>query len=177
MNQPGHCWWHLVLHTLGSWLHGDPRGFRSRDHRVHCSGDYKNPPPNGEHAGLHDFHRRRSRKVMLPAELLEVVGCALLDKCRQTGTPVRVVSAGPTHAHLLVEGPYDYAAAERFMGRLKQHASHAIRHRVPGNVWARGGKPIDVRTIGHFNELLGYIPEHAETEGAWVWAEPRLRGD
>ncbi|HEX3314753.1 MAG TPA: hypothetical protein VHR72_07680 [Gemmataceae bacterium] len=31
------------LSTYGSWLPGNPRGFRSRKHRIHSSGDYKNP--------------------------------------------------------------------------------------------------------------------------------------
>ncbi len=53
MPTPGKCWWHNILSTHGSWLPGNPRGFRSRNHRIHSSGDYKNPPPLGEHAGLH----------------------------------------------------------------------------------------------------------------------------
>ncbi len=49
-------WRHIVIGTLRSWLHGDERGFRSRRHRVHSSGDDNDPPPPGEHAGLHRYH-------------------------------------------------------------------------------------------------------------------------
>src|SRR4051812_22286516 len=41
-------WLHVSGSTYGTWLRGDPRGWRSRRHREHCEGDYKNPPPKGE---------------------------------------------------------------------------------------------------------------------------------
>ena len=48
MPRPNKCWWHVTLSTYGSWLPGDQRGFRSRKHKIHSSGDYKNPPPASE---------------------------------------------------------------------------------------------------------------------------------
>jgi hypothetical protein len=46
------CWRHIIVNTKNTWFHGDDRAVRDRDHRIHSSGDYKNPPPEGEHAGL-----------------------------------------------------------------------------------------------------------------------------
>ena len=60
MPQPGCAWWHLILSGRNTWLPGDARGFRNRDHRVHSSGDYKNRPPQGEHQGLYDYHKQRA---------------------------------------------------------------------------------------------------------------------
>src|SRR5262249_17500638 len=51
MPAEGKLWRHVIISTLNSWLPGDPRGFRAVNHKIHSSGDYKNPPP-GEHAGL-----------------------------------------------------------------------------------------------------------------------------
>ena len=42
-------WYHVVLSTYGSWLYGDKRGFRTRHHREHVDGDYKNPPSLGKY--------------------------------------------------------------------------------------------------------------------------------
>ena len=53
-------WQHVILGTRCSWMHGDRRGFRDRGHRIHSSGDYKNPPPAGEYDRLHE----RSRELM-----------------------------------------------------------------------------------------------------------------
>jgi hypothetical protein len=38
------CWYHCMGNTYGTWLPGDSRGFRTRHHRQHIEGDYKNPP-------------------------------------------------------------------------------------------------------------------------------------
>lgn len=42
--QPWNDWYHIMCHTYGTWLPGDPRGFRTRHHREHVEGDYKSPP-------------------------------------------------------------------------------------------------------------------------------------
>jgi len=62
-------WIHAYWSTFGVWLPGDPRGFRSRGHRIHSSGNYKDPPPTGEHAGLW-LHARRMVKQQ-PVYLLK----------------------------------------------------------------------------------------------------------
>jgi hypothetical protein len=68
MPRPGHRWYHVTINTYGTWLPGDPRGFHSRGHRVHSSGDYREPPPEREHAGLHRWSKERSAaSVSLPA--------------------------------------------------------------------------------------------------------------
>jgi hypothetical protein len=48
----GKRWRHVIVNTRCSWLHGDLRGFRNRKHRIHSSGDYRNPPPPEEHRVL-----------------------------------------------------------------------------------------------------------------------------
>ena len=45
--QPWRHWYHCNGSTYGTWLPGDPRGWRSRNHRVHVPGDYRTPPPPG----------------------------------------------------------------------------------------------------------------------------------
>ena len=51
MPAEGMLWRHVICHAKNTWLHGDERGFRDRDHRAHSSGDYYNPPPKDEHQG------------------------------------------------------------------------------------------------------------------------------
>lgn len=73
-------WFHIMWSTYGVWLHGDPRGFRDRFHRIHSSGDYKHPPPKGEHAGLHRYMARIMHKepVSLDRSLREPTLDAIL---------------------------------------------------------------------------------------------------
>src|SRR2546425_10665415 len=75
-------WFHITTHTYGAWLYGDPRGFRTRHHREHVEGDYKNPPPPGKY----DEKNKRSKEslkqspVILTRNWREEVGIALRDK-------------------------------------------------------------------------------------------------
>ena len=49
MTRAGFMWRYCMINTLCSWLHGDERGFRSREPEIRSSGDYKNPPPPEEY--------------------------------------------------------------------------------------------------------------------------------
>src|SRR5437763_8982102 len=80
-------WFHVTAHTYGAWLYGDARGFRTRHHREHVEGDYKNPPPPGKYKEK----ERRSREelkqppVVLPAEWRKTVGEAIRDRLLELG--------------------------------------------------------------------------------------------
>src|SRR3990170_32550 len=58
-------WFHVNGNTYGTWLRGDPRGWRARHHREHVEGDYKNPPPRG----TYDRLLARSRQLMKRSEV------------------------------------------------------------------------------------------------------------
>src|SRR5689334_10386213 len=132
MPAPGKCWWHVILSTHGSWLPGDPRGFRSREHRIHSSGDYKSPPPKGEHAGLHEHHRKRSKKVVLAAEDRELVGRGLWQRVMDLDHRIRTIAVSFTHAHFLAELPDDYDEMKETVGECKRAASTGVCSRYPG---------------------------------------------
>src|SRR5687768_17438019 len=55
--QPWNDWYHVTVHVYGSWLRGDPKGWRSRHHREHCEGDYRNPPPTGKYDHLYELSK------------------------------------------------------------------------------------------------------------------------
>src|SRR5437667_131465 len=80
MPEPGMRWRHTGINTRGTSLHGDERGFRSRKHRIHSSGDYRNPPPKFEHLGLRKYHRQRcGNEVHLSKDLRPLVGRAIIE--------------------------------------------------------------------------------------------------
>lgn len=164
-----YCWWHLILTCRGQWLPGDPRGFRSRNHRIHSSGDYRNRPPEAEHAGLYAYHKSRSHQaVEIPKQARQMLGESVLKKCVAIEMPCLVIAAGRAHTHLLAAMLNDWQHVKKQVGRLKQAGSHAIRAVLPGRVWGDGGKPIRVRDQTHQANVFRYISEH-ENEGAWVW--------
>jgi len=58
--KPWNRWLHCILGTYGSWLPGEPRGFRTRHHREHVEGNYRNPPP----PGLYEHRHEHARELM-----------------------------------------------------------------------------------------------------------------
>ncbi len=169
MPKPHCAWWHLILHTKGSWLHGDPRGFRTRQHRIHSSGDYKKSPPAGEHQKLHQYAKNQlQKKVVLPSHLYPIIGQAILRKSANLNVQTLAISVGSTHTHLQVELEDDYNAALKHAAKIKQAASHAVRHELPGTLWARSGKPIAINDPKHQKQVYQYIQAHAK-QGNWAW--------
>src|SRR5215218_2149129 len=95
-------WFHCVVSTYGVWLYGDPRGFRTRHHREHVEGDYKNPPPPGTYADKYERSKESLKQdpVRLTPEFRAVVGAALRERLVGLGAQVIAVAMSATHAHI-----------------------------------------------------------------------------
>ncbi len=163
-------WRHVILSTRRSWLHGDTRGFRARGHRIHSSGDYKNPPPEGEHAGLLRFHQKRAKgeAIKIPKRLRAELGRAVLGKIAAGAYRVVVMSVSAKHLHLLVELPINPAETKRIVGTWKTARTKAIRAELPGSIWGEGGKYKPVKNQAHQHAAYKYIRDE-QGPGAWVW--------
>ena len=134
-------WFHVTTHTYGAWLYGDPRGFRTRHHREHVEGDYKNPPPKG----MYDDKYQRSKDslkqppVILTPAWRKEVGIALRDKLLQVGAQLIRLSVSGQHVHYLAKMPP--AMPKFWTGLAKKHAWFELRDRGwTGMLWAKGGK-------------------------------------
>ena len=160
---------HVTLHSLCTWLHGDPRGFRSRDHRIHSSGDYKSPPPQGEHAGLWTYHLNRSQPaVQFLEDIRAPIGQVLVRYLLDEGHRILIVSVSKTHAHLLVELPNNEKAMKEIIGRAKSRSSRAVKDQLPGSIWAEGGDFEPVLNAAHESNAFSYIRDQQGPD-AWTW--------
>ena len=163
-------WRHVICNTKCSWLHGDPRGFRSRGHRIHSSGDYRKPPPDTEHKGLHRFHLQRSQEpVSLNVSARVDVVEQFVRKLRSLGHAIVACSCGAQHVHALVELPADYEQISREVGKAKQKVSHFLRGVLPGSMWSAGGEFKLIRDADHLRNTYNYIREKQEA-GTVVWS-------
>jgi len=161
--------YHVIWSTYGSWLPGDPRGFRTRHHRRHVEGDYRNPPPPGTDEGLHRHAREAMSKseVVIPRHLRPAAGEAALERLVKEGADVAALSVAGQHVHVAFVA--DAGDVKPIVGRVKKVSSHRIRHELPGRVWAIGCKIVRVQDDAHWRNVLSYIRDHAGT--AWVWTE------
>jgi hypothetical protein len=174
MTKDGRIWRHVIVNTLSSWLHGDPRGFRSRGHRIHSSGDYKNPPPPGEHEALHRYQQHRSAPtVSIPQLLREPIARAFAEALSIGGWQVAIISVSDKHLHASVRLPRDRAATRRIVGEAKKFASRSVRAQLPGRFWPEGGVYKPIRNAAHLAQAFEYIRTRQE-EGATavVFFEP-----
>src|SRR4051794_35249022 len=81
----------------------------SRGHRIHSSGDYKNPPPAREHHGLRNYHRRNAGpRLEIPPGVRGRIGAAFVRKLLDLDCRVIAAAVGKRHGHFLVEMPDDY---------------------------------------------------------------------
>jgi hypothetical protein len=162
-------WWHVMIGTYCSWLPGDERGFRSKGHRIHSSGDYTNPPPVGEHAGLRDYHRQRHPEpIEVPYRSRRRVADAIAHELREHGYRVLIVSVSGKHAHILAELPVDLPEFNRIVGMCKNKSSRAIRDVLPGRVWSRGDTHKLVRDRVHRKNVYLYLRDD-QGPGAVCW--------
>ncbi len=163
MPTKGKAWRHIVISTYGSWLPGDPRGFRAEDHKIHSSGDYKKLPPEGEHEGLHRFSREISGEpVILPDELLEIIGKRIGEKLKEHGHRVLALSVSSTHSHWLVELPDSMPEIRKIVGQCKTASSHAVR-----GMLARYGSFKRIDDPEYQRNVFRYILNQAD---AWIWS-------
>ena len=163
------AWYHIIWNTLGSWLPGNQRGFRNFDHRIHSSGDYKNPPPSGEHAGLYRYNRDRARQpVHIPSALRPLICDAILDAAGNRNLDSLAWAIGDQHVHGLVRFQLGEKGVKRNIGDLKTVSSLSVSDTMPGSIWSRGCSPKIVRTQEHLVSTLNYVVFKQEVN-AWVW--------
>jgi len=162
-------WYHVDGHTYGTWLRGDPRGWRSRKHREHVDGDYRHPPPEGMYDDLwaHSKALMKHDPVHLDRHARRAAGQALVEMLRQQNTELLVLSMDAVHFHLL--GRFAGGGIRSVVGRAKKHAYHVLRSAGhTGRLWARRCRPLPVTDRAHQLNVFRYIRNHG-ARGAWVW--------
>ncbi len=162
-------WYHVTSSTYGTWLPGDPRGWRSKGHKKHVDGDYRNPPPAGADPGLLEYCRGNLKDppVRLTPPQRRAAGEAIVQRLLELGTEPIVMSVDGIHLHVLLRPPD--TKVRQWVGRAKKHA-HFVLHRRWGmpKVWQRGTGVRPIQDRRHQLNVFEYIRAH-ERAGAWVW--------
>ena len=162
-------WYHVSCNTYGTWLPGDPRGWRERKHEKHVGGDYKNPPPNGSGDALckHACGLLKQLPVHLDAQQRGMAGRALVEMLLHQEIELLALSVDPIHFHLL--GRFPDSEVRPKVGRAKKHAYFNLRdHGLQGTFWEDGSDVVPITGRRHQLNAFGYIGRHGD-RGAWVW--------
>ena len=170
MPRYGHLWRHCMINTLNTWLHGDERGFRSRNRDIQSSGDYKHRPPSEEYRKLREyFEENAGDEVRIEQDLRPIVGRAILKHLREEDRPVLAIAVGKVHAHIVTELPKDLAQVRQIIGECKRKSSRAIKNQHPGTVWGAGGEFVVCYDKSHLKNAFEYVL-YDQGPTAWTWS-------
>jgi hypothetical protein len=168
-----------MVSTYGTWLRGDPRGWRSRHHREHVEGDYRNPPPAGKYDALFEWSKKLMNRdpVHIREELRGLIVSESVARLRRGGIEVIVVSFDDHHLHALLRAR-DHNP-RHWVGLAKKHTSLLLRQlglspNPTGGIWAKRCKAKPVGDRAHQLNATRYILDH-EKRGAAVWALAPIR--
>jgi hypothetical protein len=174
--------------TYGTWLRGDPRGWRERHHRRHIEGDYKHPPKKEDYEALnrqsHDLMKRNA--VRLERRLRWIALVAIIGSLRSDQVEVLVVSLDDHHLHLIAR--FQKHNPRRLVGWAKFHATKTVKAYLKAHgaavglqldlregegIWAKRSKAVPVRDRDHQVNVCGYSADHGK-RGAAVFIHPSV---
>jgi hypothetical protein len=171
-------WYHCMGNTYGTWLPGDRRGFRTRWHREHVEGDYKNPPPAGKYKKRYERAKKSMKRepVYLTDRSSRMSACTeMIASLRRHNIEVIALSADRVHFHLLARFPAHNP--RKFVGIAKKDSSRLLTDSgvfEPGGIWAKKSECVPVKNRGHQLKAAKYVVDHYK-KGAIVWSIPALR--
>jgi hypothetical protein len=124
---PWNDWYHIMTHTYGTWLPGDPKGFRTRHHREHIEGDYRNPPPAGR--DVRRFEKAKSLMkrdaVYLDVAQRQRAVDEILRSFQKRVIEVKALCVDDVHLHALAR-VQDHNPRHH-MGVAKRECSHYMK--------------------------------------------------
>jgi hypothetical protein len=167
MSVDDRTWFRVILTTYGAWLYGDARGFRTRHHRQHIDGDYKNPPTEDySEFELRSRESLQQNAVSLAPSWQPLVGDALYSEFTRLGAWIPAIAVATQHAHLMAKMPS--GRQRHWPGRAKRKVTLVLRQQGwQGKLWGVRSKAIPIRDVSHYENALRYILAHAD-QGAWT---------
>lgn len=174
-----HDWYHVNGSTYGTWLPGDPRGYRTRHHREHIEGDYRNPPPPGRYDAVLARSQELMRRdaVWLSPEAQRVACDEIASDLVSRLIVVLAVAVDSHHYHVLARFP-DHRP-RHWIGLAKKRSAAELSRRglaAPGGVWSVRCKVSPIADRSHQINAFRYILDHA-SRGAATWTFRRGNND
>src|SRR6267142_5185011 len=164
MSIPWNNWYHCMGSTYGTWLPGDPRGFRTRHHREHIPYDYKYPPPPGRY----EQRYRKSKELMtrppvyLTLKQRQSALNELLKSFQKRSIEVIAISVDRVHFHLLARFPD--RNPRHHIGVAKKDSSHFLKQQSDGpigGIWGTRTQCIPIKDRAHQLRVFRYVLAHA----------------
>jgi hypothetical protein len=169
--RPWDDWYHCMGNTYGTWLPGDPRGFRTWHHREHVEGDYRNPPPKGTYNWRHkDSKDAMNREpVFLNWGQRQRAVDEFVRSFAKWKIKVQAISIDRVHLHVL--GRFPRHNPRHFLGLVKKESSAYMKQKQlapQGGLWATRTECKPINDASHHANVAQYILDHVK-KGAVIW--------
>lgn len=160
-------WFHVTGSTYGTWLPGDPRGFRTRHHREHVEGDYRAPPPEGLYDKRHEHAKQLMTRdpVILTPEARDLACTTFAEAFTFKSASFGAIAIGARHYHILLQA----GDPRSLVGIAKKRSARALSDAglVPrGGVWAVRSRSLPISDADHWSNTRAYILRHARDGAA-----------
>lgn len=173
---PWRNWYHCTVSTYGTWLPGDPRGWRERDHHEHIEGDYKHPPkPSNFNTGRHNHSKRLLRfdPYHIAPPDRETIGRLLLESLEIQKISLLSLAVCENNFHALIQ--CHNRRPKPTLGQAKKHVTFRFapiineqtKERRP--IWEGEGGAKPINDEAHARNAYQYILDHIH-EGGWTWS-------
>jgi len=165
MAKPWRDFHHVMGNTYGTWLPGDPRGWREAHHRRHVEGDYKHPPPPGSGEVLYEWckqHLRRDAVDFTPHER-KLALTAFAGALLHYHVELIEMCVGAAHFHILARYPQLQSQASPDAGVLKRpaHPMHGLVAVNPAprliTGKAKSWTTRQLKKAGHYADRVGGV--------------------
>jgi hypothetical protein len=169
-------WYHCTVSTYGTWLPGDPRGWRERNHHEHVQGDYKTPPkPSKFNAGRfqHSKDIMKDDPYLIAASDREPIGHLLIDSFHHRQIPLSALAVCEKNFHVLIQ--VSDGAVKQFLGLAKRHVTFTFAPIINDGtnrrvrIWEGEGGVNPINDESHARNAHQYILDHIN-EGGWIWS-------
>jgi len=163
-------WVHVSGNTYGTWLPGDPRGFSTRHHREHITGESQRYEPRL--AGSQDLMRTAGRApVRLSPEARRIALDVMLEALHHRACEVRIACMDDHHFHILMRLPRNASTLKPTHG----HGHVEVEEPRRSHAWVSSDKddylPEVRRLIGHAKSRAARaLSDKALVAPGGVWA-------
>lgn len=151
-------WWLVTWTTYGSWLPGDPRGYRTWRGREHVGPPRRYAAPGettyrpAEHRLRHETAQQRTDSpVVLTPEQVNITLQAMIAEMADTPVVPAIVAVGDRHVYVLAR--FDSYPIRMFTGRIKAAATRELNQQgfAGTRPWAKG---YSMRSKNNHQELV-----------------------
>lgn len=167
----GH-WWLVTWVTYGSWLPGDPRGFKTWRKREYVPPVYGTAQPDELTYNPDDYKDRLQHARQLCPTEIRLSGPARRICCDAIRADIAEISIAPAilavatqHVHLIAK--FGDCRIRPTVGRMKFAATQQLHLTkiIAGRIWAKGCHMESLPNQDAFEQAFHYVADH-ESEGA-----------